>query len=167
MATPCFTTGSPWKREILRGGERVRELWRHHPDAGHDPAARLELARDIARTLCSVEYPRGRHFIQRAWDAVLPPQRALKMIEAWCTQGVAGARFCEQYFPEAEALVIGHFHRQGCWVNNRRLVINTGSFTNPGRAHWVEWNNGWLTRGAIDESPELCRFGRTLGKWRL
>ena len=90
---------------------------------------RLRVAREIARELCSVEYPTGRHFLQRAWDAVLPPKRALKMIEAWFTQGAAGARFCERYFPKAEVLVIGHFHRQGCWVKNGRTVINTGSFT--------------------------------------
>jgi predicted phosphodiesterase len=159
--------GSPWKREILCCGEQLKELWQQHPAADHDAEERLCLARDIARTLCSVEYPLGRHFIQRAWDAVLPPKRALKMIEAWITQGSAGGRFCERYFPHAEALVIGHFHRHGCWVKNRRLVINTGSFTDPGRAHWVEWNDGWLTRGEIDESPERCRFGRILGRWRF
>ena len=162
-----FYSGSPWKRETLTAGNRVTELWAQHPAAGHDVGERLNLARNIARTLCSVEYPLGRHFIQRAWDAALPPQRALKMLEAWFTQGSAGGRFCECYFPRAEALVIGHFHWQGCWVRNRRLVINSGSFTYPGRAHWVEYNEGWLTRGEIDESPDLCRIGRTLGTWRF
>lgn len=159
--------GSPWKREILTCGEEVRELWQQHPAAERDAEARLRLARDIARTLCSVEYPLGRHFLQRAWDAVLPPRRALRMAEAWFTQGAAGARFCEQYFPRAEVLVIGHFHWQGCWVKNRRLVINTGSFTSPGRAHQVEWNDGWLSRNEINESPERCTRGRTLGVWRF
>jgi predicted phosphodiesterase len=159
--------GSPWKREILANGLRVKELWQQHPAAGHDVEERLRLAREIARTLCSVEFPRGRHFIQRAWDAVLPPQRALKMMRAWWTQGIYGARFCERYFPMAEALVIGHFHYQGCWRRHHRLVINTGSFTSPGRAHWVQWHDGWLTRGEVNESPDLCRIGRTLGAWRF
>ncbi len=162
----CFE-GSPWKREILQRHERVMELWRQNPAAHHDTGQRLSLAREIARNLCSVELPRGRHFLQRAWDAVLPPQRALKMIEAWCTQATLGARFCDLYFPRAEVLVIGHFHRHGCWVKNRRLIINTGSFTSPGRSHWVEWNNGWLTRGTIDESPSLCRLSPTTDVWRF
>jgi UDP-2,3-diacylglucosamine pyrophosphatase LpxH len=159
--------GSPWKREILVSGKRVHELWQKHPDAGHDAAARIDLAREIAFELCSVEYPLGRHFIQRAWDAVVPPQRALKMLESWFTQAAAGARFCEQYFPDAEVLVIGHFHHHGCWTRNQRLVIDTGSFASPGRAHWVEWNDGWLTRGEIEESPGHCRIGRNLGTWRF
>lgn len=159
--------GSPWKREILRGGERVKELWRQHPEASHDVGERLRLARAIARKLCSVEYPLGRHFIQRAWDAVVPPMRAVRMIEAWCSQGSAGALFCDRYFPNAEVLVIGHFHWEGCWTANRRLVIDTGSFSNPGRADWVEWNDGWLKRGKIDETPESCSIGQTLGVWRF
>lgn len=158
---------SPWKREILSNRQRVRELWRQFPAAGHDAEERLRLARAIARAMKSVEHPKGRGFLQRAWDAVLPPQRALKMIRAWCTQGAMGARFCDHYFPRAEALVIGHFHHQGCWIRNGRLVINTGSFISPGRAHWVTWHDGSLSRGEIDESPDLCRPGRTLGVWRF
>ena len=159
--------GSPWKREILAAGERVRELWAEHPAADRDVVERLQLAREIARALPSKEYPLGRRFVQRAWDAVLPPKRALKMIEAWFTQGTAGARFCERYFPQAEVLVIGHFHHHGCWLADGRRVINTGSFFDPGRAHWVEWHDGWLTRGVIDESPERCTLGCKLDVWRL
>ena len=158
--------GSPWKREILVNGERVRELWQHHPQAGHDVTQRLQLAREIARDLCSVEYPTGRHFLQRAWDAVQPPLRAVKMIEAWLTQGSAGADFCDTYFPQAEVLIIGHFHWQGSWLARGRQVINTGSFTSPGRAHWVEWQDGWLSRGVIEESTEMCRKGKISDVWR-
>ncbi len=159
--------GSPWKREILVGGERVMELWNRHPGAEHDIERRVRVARDVARDLCSVEYPGGRHLFQRALDAVLPPRRAVKMLEAWFTQGEAGARFCERYFPEAEVLIIGHFHHQGRWIRGGRLVIDTGSFMNPGRAHWVEWRDGFLSRGEIEETPDLCRLGRTLDVWRF
>ncbi len=159
--------GSPWKREILVAEERVRELWNQHPAADRDVAERIRLARRIARDLSSVEYSTGRHFIQRAWDAAVPPMRAMKMIEAWITQGTVGAQFCERYFPKAEVLLIGHFHREGFWIRNRRLVIDTGSFLAPGRAHWVEWNDGWLTRGVIDETPERCTLGRKVGTWRI
>jgi UDP-2,3-diacylglucosamine pyrophosphatase LpxH len=159
--------GSPWKREILVSGERVIELWNQHPRAAHDIGERLRVAREIASELCSVEHPTGRHFIQRAWDAVLPPERAIKMIEAWMIQGSAGAKFCETYFPKAEMFIMGHFHRQGCWLRNGRRIINTGSFMAPGRAHWVEWNAGWLSRGVIDESPETCRMGETLDVWHF
>ena len=162
-----LAAGSPWKREILVNGGRVRELWDQYPDAAQVAEDRLAIARDIARELCSVEYPTGRSFLQRAWDAVIPPRRAVKMIEAWATQGSAGAKFCADYFPRAEVLLIGHFHWEGCWLRGGRRVINTGSFTSPGRAHWVEWNEDWLSWGLIDEAPDECVKGKTLDVWRL
>lgn len=162
-----FCGGSPWKREVLTAGRRLQEIWDRHPAATHDPRARLDVAREIARELCSVEYPLGRHLVQRVFDAALPPQRALWMLAAWFTQGSAGGRFCERYFPNAEVLVIGHFHHHGCWQAQGRMVINTGSFLIPGRAHCVEWNNGWLSRRVIDESPATCRLGKKLGVWRF
>lgn len=162
-----FHAGSPWKREVLVARQRVDEIWSRHPGAESDPELRLEVAREIASELCSVEYPLGRHIVQRALDAVMPPQRALWMLAAWFTQGPAGNRFCERYFPQAEILVIGHFHHSGCWRSGGRTVINTGSFLDPGKAHWVEWNDGWLAHGEIDEMPDACRMGRKLGTWRF
>jgi predicted phosphodiesterase len=159
--------GSPWKREILTSGERVNELWEKHPAARQEVAERLAVAREIARELCSVEYPTGRSFFQRAWDAVTPPARAVRMIEAWRTQGALGAAFCEAYFPRAEMLMIGHFHWNGTWSCAGRRVINTGSFTSPGRARWAEWSGGWLSWGLIEESPETCQKGKILDVWRF
>jgi predicted phosphodiesterase len=158
---------SPWKREIMAEPRRVRALWDRHPSAEHDVAARMAVAREVACELGSVEYPRGRRFIQRAWDAAVPPQRAWRMLHAWLTQGSAGAEFCQRYFPKAEVLVIGHFHFRGTWRSCDRLVINTGSFMSPGRAEWLEWSGGILRRGLIAESSDACRMGRILGEWRL
>jgi hypothetical protein len=137
--------GSPWKREILVGGKRVMELWNKHPAADQDAEERIRVAREIARELCAVEHPTGRNILLRAWDAARPPVRAVKMIEAWFNQDKEGDKFCERYFP----------------------IINTGSFMAPGRAHWVEWNNGWLSRGVIDENLGSCQKGKTLDVWRL
>jgi predicted phosphodiesterase len=158
---------SPWKREILMNCDAIRELWQRHPRAAGDIGARLRLAREIARALPTASPPSGRRLWQRAWDAVTPPRRALRMLEAWWCQGALGAEFCGRYFPRAEVLVVGHFHRHGLWHRGGRLIINTGSFVSPGRAHWVEWNDGWLRRGEIDETPEHCRPGKILGVWRL
>ncbi len=159
--------GSPWKREILEGSAQVQELWNQHPNAETNVAERLKLARAISRKLCSLEPSHGRSLLQRTWDALVPPQRALKILRAWFTQASAGAAFCARYFPQVEILVIGHFHHHGCWVRDGRLIINTGSFMNPGRAHWVEWKQGLLSRGVIDESAGLFRIGKSLGSWKL
>lgn len=158
---------SPWKREIMMSPQRIAELWDDHPDAGQRVEERLRLAREIAREMHSTEFPQGRHLLQRVWDAVVPPQRAWYMLEAWMSQARHGAEFCERYFPEAEVLVIGHFHWPGSWQVAERMVINTGTFASPNPAHWVEWNQGWLRRGRVDESAGSCRMGEVLEVWRL
>lgn len=52
-----YFDGSPWKREVMRGRERVLELWRKRPEAERDPRERMKLAREISLELCSEEYP--------------------------------------------------------------------------------------------------------------
>lgn len=158
---------SPWKREILSNSSLVEEIWDKHPRAGDDIAERIQVAREIASELRSVEHPLGRAFLQRVWDALVPPRRAWKMIEAWATQAARGNDFCERYFPRAEVLVIGHFHREGAWKSGGRRVIDLGSFMAPGRAHWLDWQGGFLTRGVVDESGNECRRGKILDVWRL
>lgn len=162
-----FRDGSPWKREIILHQAQVQALWSEHPQAGRNILERLQVARKIARQLCSVEHPTGRSFAARAYDAAIPPGRALKMLEAWATQGSAGNSFCETYFPHAELLVLGHFHRTGSWLHGRRRIINTGSFMTPGAAHWMEWHHGYLSRGLIQETPNACNKGEILDVWRF
>ncbi len=162
-----YRDGSPWKREILAGQERVNDIWERHPGADSQIDARLLVAREIARELPSVNHPGGRKFFQRAVDAAFPPSRAIQMLVSWKNQGRAAAAFGERYFPQAEVILIGHFHRHGSWNRGGRRVINTGSFLNPGRAHFVDFEKGWLTRGVIEETPDTCQTGELLGRWRV
>lgn len=162
--------GSPWKREILANPERVKALWRAHPEADHDPAERIRVARSIAKEMRSIRHPRGRSLPRRAWDAMVPPQRAFHMLDAWLRQAAAGAEFCERYFPQAEFLIVGHFHRAGCWNAGGRIIINTGAFMSPGRACFVDWfpNEGRLVFADIDEQdPADFRAGRVRDVWKL
>ena len=158
---------SPWKREILRCGDKVGELWQAHPQAWVDAEERLRVAREIAREMSSVEFPRGRGLLHRVVDAAIPPQRALYMMDAWLRQGEAGMDFCRRYFPKAEVLVMGHFHWPGSWRKDGILTLNTGAFMNPSRARWVEWREGWLEYGKVDESEKTCRKGEVLGVWSV
>ncbi len=159
--------GAPWKREILTNPEQVREIWEAHPAAETDPLERHQVAREISMAFPTLHHPHGRHLFQRAWDAAIPPQRALHMLAAWWTQADDGAALCERFFPKAELLVIGHFHRHGSWLRRGRRIVNTGSFVPPGRAMWVEWRDGLLSRGFIEESPDTCLLGPAEETWRF
>lgn len=162
-----FAEGSPWSREALSRGELVKELWARHRDAEDDPAERLVLAREIALALRAAEYPKGKKLWQRVWEAVRPPRRAWEMLRVWATQADAAADFAARYFPKAGIVVIGHFHRTGIWRRKGRLIVNGGAFLNPCEAWWLDYRDGWLTCGRIDESAAPYRKGEVLGVWRL
>lgn len=159
--------GSPWKREILLNQHVVDALWQQYPQARVNPVERHALAREIAVHLPSADHPEGRRLWQRAHDAIHPPQRALKILEAWLGQGNFGHAYCERFFPACQVLIIGHFHQHGLWRRGSRLILNTGSFMHPATPCWVEWHDGWLRFGVIDESTTDCRRGAVLGVWRI
>lgn len=156
--------GAPWKREMLAGRDLVDAIWKEYPAAASDPVARHQLAREIAKRLPNRDHPSGKSLIARALDAAFPPRRAIEMLRAWIAQGRLGAGFCESYFPDAEIIVVGHFHFYGIRESGGRTVINTGSFVVPGPAGWVEWDGETLTAGRIAET----RGGNAqLGKAKL
>ncbi|MGA0846496.1 MAG: hypothetical protein ACO3RV_08145, partial [Luteolibacter sp.] len=135
----------------------VDEIWSRYPMAKQDPLQRHQLAREIARRLCSVEYPPGRQLWQRAMDAANPPSRALWMLAAWFTQAEMVSRYRDQYFPNARYFVIGHFHRRGCWTKHGIQTLNTGCFVNPGRAACVELDGSAISYARIIESKHEIR----------
>ena len=150
---------SPWKREILSGQDSVEEIWRDFPDADTSLESRLAVAKEIAGRLPSLHHPEQRSLFSRIMDAAFPPRRALAMLRAWACQWDRGARFCETYFPNAEILVIGHFHFWGVWNVRGRTVVNLGSFVVPGRAKWAEWDGKFFSTGDVRESAEGCSPG--------
>lgn len=146
-----FREASPWKRTIMKHPERIEEIFARFPEAAHDPVARHEVARCIAREMQTLVPSGGRSFLRRSWDALVPPQRALEIVSAWYNQALAGGEFTRTYFPQAKALIIGHFHRAGMWRSDKIRIINTGSFISPGRAWCVEWDGERLKRYRIAE----------------
>lgn len=159
--------GAPWKREMLAGRKDIDRLWENFPEASTDPAARHELAREIARRFPTRRHAEGRSLVARVIDAAFPPRRAMEMILAWLRQGRMGADFCERYFPDAEIIVNGHFHCAGTRMARGKIVLNTGSFVVPGPAKWVQWDGETLSTGMIREAPGGCEMSDANGEWNF
>jgi len=162
-----FPEGSPWCREAMQQREAVGELWRRRGEAATGPAERIVVAREMARLLAAREYPKGRRIWQRAFDAVRPPRRAFEILRVWATQADAAVDFAERYFPRAEIIIKGHFHRSGVWQRRGKLVVNLGAFMNPCRALWADFDGSRFRCGRIDERGGECRIGEIHGVWRL
>lgn len=162
-----FFDGSPWSREAIAGQDRIRELWAQHHAAADDAGERLRLAREIARYLVPKVFPKGKKLWQRVLEAICPPQRALKMLHAWLTQADAAVDFADKFFPHAEVLVIGHFHRSGIWKKRGRLVLNSGAYLPPADALWIDYDKGFLTCGKVLETPDRYTRGPASATWRI
>lgn len=158
---------SPWKHEVLGAADVVERIWSKHPTAETQLDSRLEVAREIAETLPSKRHLEGRTLLSRALDAAFPPRRTLAMLSAWMFQAKHGARFCETYLPEAELLVIGHFHRTAIRQTRGRTLLNIGSFVVPGSAAYIGWDGEILTYGMISESKERFRAVEAKRQWRV
>jgi len=160
--------GSPWSREAFERSEQVRALWEAHREAECDAGERLKLAREMAILLKAPSIPGGRSLGRRVLDALSPPRRALEILRVWAFLADEAGRFAARYFPDAEVLVIGHFHRAGVWRRDGRIVINTGAFVAPHHARWVEWREGMLSSGRIVEERGGFRrdAAEVLWRWR-
>ena len=84
----------------------------------------------------------------------------------WTQQADVAADFAARYFPKAQIVVKGHFHRTGIWYRQGKLVVNLGAFLPPCPAWWAEYEDGYFRCGKIEESADY-RMGAVLGMWRL
>ncbi|GAA5481763.1 hypothetical protein [Haloferula sargassicola] len=159
--------GSPWSREAFARLEQVKALWAEHRAAETDAGERLQLAREMALVLKAPAIPKGRSFLKRAMDALNPPKRAFEILRVWSQQAEEAARFAERYFPQAEVMVIGHFHHHGIWSRRGKVVVNTGAFVNPHGARWLEWRDGLLSCGRVVGKDGGFRAGEADQVWRL
>ena len=84
----------------------------------------------------------------------------------WGTQASAAADFADRYFPRAEIVVKGHFHRTGIWRKRGRLIVNLGAYMNPCPAWWAEFDGTFFKVGKVEEK-DAYRRGEIAGVWRL
>lgn len=150
---------SPWKHEILSGADTVEKIWKSFPEADAKLDSRLSVAKEIAERLSARHHPQERSLLSRIIDAAFPPRRAMAILKAWVGQWEKGAEFCEMYLPNAEILVIGHFHCSGVRNVRGKTLVNLGSFVVPGRAKWAEWDGKFFAVGDVRESVDGCTMG--------
>lgn len=142
---------APWSWEYLRHKEACRELIRRFPEADTDLEARLELSRAMSSHTPPILRREGirnrylRGFLHCFW----PPQRPLGIVWCWLSCGRRAQAFAERYFPEAETLILGHFHRSGNWHFGKRHIFNTGAWFRHAVPYVVDMQDG-----------RVCAYGK-------
>ena len=160
-----FAEGAPWSRMAIAKHKEWMALWAQRATETIDE--RLALGRELARMLVAPSHGRSQNLFLRAWDALMPPGRALRMVLSWATMVAETRNFFQRYFPVAEVMICGHFHRAGIWDEKQGLVINTGSFMPPGAAYWCEWASGNLRVGKIEHEGNMWQRGEVMGIWSI
>jgi UDP-2,3-diacylglucosamine pyrophosphatase LpxH len=68
---------------------------------------------------------------------LIRPWAVVKVLLYWRQFPALAATFMAKHAPKARIGVFGHTHHAGVWRLGERVVINTGSFSFPGRPHAV------------------------------
>lgn len=137
---------APWSWEYLRHKKQCQELIARYPDSDINLESRLALSRAMCQFTPpilrrgGVRNPLLRGFLHCFW----PPQRPLGIIRCWLTCGRRAEQFARQFFPEAETLILGHFHRPGCWRYGAHTILNTGAWFRHASPRMVDMQDGKL-----------------------
>lgn len=135
---------APWSWEYLNFKAKCQELIRKHPNSDTDLEERLELSRAMCRLTPPILRRDGikNRYLRGLLHCFWPPQRPLNIIRCWLTCGRRANRFAEQFFPEAEVVVLGHFHRSGHWQYGQRHIYNTGAWFRHASPYYLDMQDG-------------------------
>lgn len=138
---------APWSWEYLRNKAACQALINEHPAADTDLEERLELSRAMCRLTPPIlrregirnKYLRG--FLHCFW----PPQRPWGIVWCWLSCARRAEKFARRYFPQAQTVVLGHFHRPLDARFGKRRILNTGAWFRHATPYAVDMQDGRVT----------------------
>ncbi len=125
-----YKQGSPWGWEYLHNKDLFEACIERFPNCDHSLEERLELSSQICQLTTPILRREGirNRYLRGLLHCFFPPQRPMRIVWSWLTCGRRAEAFARRFFPEAEVVVLGHFHRSGCWTYGRRTIVNTGAW---------------------------------------
>ena len=152
---------APWVPHAAKLAEAFRA---HHASLADAAEPERSLASARAASLAERHIEQARVPFAELMAMAMRPWTFPQVIGWWRMFPELSARFLERAaaarraagHPEPVVSVSGHSHKGGAWQVRGRLVVNTGSFTFPGRPHAVTIANGEVT---------LAPLARRAGEW--
>lgn len=139
---------SPWSREYMSCKKIVQDIIAAAPEAEHDLEAALRrtacIARELSRRVPGPTRRGGRNPFHGFYHCFWPPRRPLSIITSWLTCGRKAERWAQRFTPDAELLIIGHFHRSGRWQYGARTILNTGAWFEHATPYAADVRDGQL-----------------------
>lgn len=142
-----FDNVVPWSRDARTIHKRIIAALAAGPDDGSCVLeSRLKAFRTVAGSVPQRHQSEPnplRYALRFAGDTVWPPDRALRILQAWRQAPRRAAALALKHRPKAGFVVIGHIHKPGTWTAPSGIVvINTGSFCRPFGAVLAEIGSG-------------------------
>ncbi len=142
-----YKVGSPWGWEYLRNRELFHACIARFPNCDHSLEERLELSSQISRLTPPILRREGirNRYLRGLLHCFFPPRRPLSIVWCWLTCGLRAEQFARRFFPQAELVVLGHFHRSGRWQYGKRCIVNTGAWYKHATPWLADLQDGRLT----------------------
>ncbi len=125
-----YKEGAPWSWEYLRNKEKCNALITSYPGSDNDLVQRLELSGKMCQLTPPIMRREGigNRYLRGLLHCFFPPQRPIQIVWSWLTCGRRTESFARRFFPEAQVVILGHFHRSGKWSYGQRTIVNTGAW---------------------------------------
>ncbi len=121
---------SPWSWEYIYNREQCDTLIASFAHLDSSLEERLELSRQISVLNPPVMRREGinNRYLRGFLHCFFPLERPFFIVWSWLTCGRRTNAFVNRFFPQAEVVVLGHFHRSGKWRYGKRTIVNTSAW---------------------------------------
>lgn len=129
-----FKEGSPWGREYINNRALYQQVIKGMPEADNEISARMELAKKVA-LIEPANYDTApdslilkSRIIRALYHVFWPPVRPWNIMRAWLTMKGRVVRFRQKFFPDAQVICFGHFHKRFVFKKGNCLYVNLGAY---------------------------------------
>lgn len=138
---------APWSWEYLGHKQECNKLIASYPNSDTCLEDRLELSRAMCRLTPPILRRNGikNKYLRGLLHCFWPPQRPLNIIRCWLSCGRRTNQFANQFFPAAQVVITGHFHRSGHWHYGNRHIYNTGAWFKHASPYYLDMQDGKVT----------------------
>ncbi len=133
-----FPEVSPWSNYYFAKQQEVKALLDEKLPLAKSIDDRFLLAKEVVQLMTPKRWVPKKSKFDYYLNTVWPPKRFWTLLRVRKTALKASGKFCQEFFPAAKVVVLGHFHRTFIQKGEDLTLINTGAFMSGCDFQYVE-----------------------------
>jgi len=133
-----FPEVSPWSNYYFAKKKEVKTLLDEKLPLAKCIDDRFQLAKEVVQLMTPKRWVPKKSKLNYYLNTVWPPKRFWTLLRVKQTALKASVKFCQEFFPDAKVVVLGHFHRTFSYKSEDLTLINTGAFMSGCHFQYVE-----------------------------